>query len=109
MALRELRNLLPNGDPGRIINSYIFPEHIDVITETIKYRKEIKKFITDEHKNFIRTCSNFGKIRSYYRSNPLESCFDFFLEMPRWLEEFTDDDLTIMADQGYCRLSSGSL
>ena len=109
MALREIRLLLPAGGPGRLVNSYIFAGHPDVIQETVAYRQHIKRYITPRHREFIQTCANFGKIRSYYHENPLESCFDFFLEMPRWLDEFSDQELTTMADQGYCRLSSGSL
>lgn len=98
MALEEIRSFLPHGDPGRIVNAFIFHSHPDTLDACRAYRKSIGMNITSRHRLFIKTCAIFGKIRSFYRKHQVESCYDFLFELPELLEEFEDDELSFLLD-----------
>lgn len=63
MALKELRNRLPHGEVGRIINSYIFPSHPDALAGIREYRSGLHTKASKEHQDFLFVCATAGLAR----------------------------------------------
>lgn len=61
MALVELREKLPHGDIGRIINSYLFAGHPDTLIKIREYRESLRKKVTIFHKTITQSIPIYQK------------------------------------------------
>ena len=82
MALTELRSILPHGDVGRIINSYILPGHPDTLNQIRAYRRSLMVWTTPEHRAWIQDCAVGALARRLWFSIELGTDEDIDLLSP---------------------------
>ena len=75
MALEELRNKLPNGDVGRVINSFIFASHPDTLDYIRSYRGSAMQFIGEYEKMFAEAVSAACILQGCWLGRHIESCW----------------------------------
>lgn len=83
MALIELRNKLPHGDVGRIVNSHIFTQHPDAVEEAREYWSGLRKSVPRRHRIFTVCVASVGIIRELGLCG---LCQTLDCTAPGWLE-----------------------